>query len=83
MSWKIGGLFGLMVVASWVHAVTPGDRPVKLSDERQAIEYANELLMLTQQISMQYVREVSQNDLLVAGIKGLYEAARTTLAFAC
>ena len=76
MSWKIAGLIGLMLVAKVAVAVNPGDRPVKLSDEQQAIVYVNELLMLTQQISDQYVREVSQNDLLVAGIKGMYEAAR-------
>ncbi len=76
---KLGILCGLLVAAVPVTAATPGERPVKLGDEGKAVVFAEELLSLTGAIADQYVREVSQADLLLAAIKGLHEAVRQSV----
>lgn len=76
MSWKTGCLCGLLAVAGTAPAANPGDRPVKLSNEQEALTFAHQLHSLTQAVAGQYVKEVAQEDLLAAALRGLYDAAR-------
>ena len=54
----------------------PIERPVKSISEAEATQFASQLLQLTETISSQYVREVSQAELVLAALKGLHETAR-------
>jgi C-terminal peptidase prc len=65
----------LIVLAGRAAAVNPGDRPVKLSNENEAIQFADQLNSLTSAIAGQYIKPVPQEELLTAALRGLYDAA--------
>ncbi len=54
----------------------PLERPTRTINEQEATQFATQILQLTETISSQYVREVSQTDLVLAALEGLHEAAR-------
>ncbi len=74
----VAGLFGAGLVGAAPRSLPapPPPPPTEVALLAEAQSFAQQLLLLTGQITDQYVRPVERPDLLYAALSGVYEAAR-------
>lgn len=70
--------FGPLILIAIVSTATsaPLERTPATKTQQEARQFASDVWQMAEAIAAQYVREVPRNDLVIAALEGIYEAAR-------